>query len=90
MEKVVCDGDSAAVVANRICSVSLNNLRSSPYSLVRGESINAKIISTNFYGDSVVYSDVGNGAVMQLVPDAPILNADQAISTDTVIRLTWS
>jgi hypothetical protein len=63
----------------------------SPYSLVKDESIFAKIISTNFYGDSELYSDSGNGAVIQLVPDVPInLFNDPTTTTDSVIRFTWS
>ena len=42
-----------------------------PYSLVLNESIYAKIIATNFYGDSP-FSDPGNGGLIKLVPDAPV------------------
>jgi hypothetical protein len=52
------------VIANRVCNISLNTLKSSPYSLVKGDSVFAKIISTNVYGDSDVYSDAGNGALI--------------------------
>jgi hypothetical protein len=39
----------------------------------------------------VVYSDAGNGAVIQLVPDAPISIAnDPAITSDILIRITWT
>ena len=51
--------------------MSLVTLRSSPFNLVFGDSIDVKIISVNVYGDSVL-STVGSGAVIQLVPDAPI------------------
>jgi len=43
--------------------VSLSTLRSSPYSLVKGNSIYVKIVSVNVYGDSV-QSTSGNGAVI--------------------------
>ena len=50
----------------------------------------AEIISINVYGSSV-YSSAGNGAVIQLVPDAPIvLTNDPSTTTDTLIRFTWS
>jgi hypothetical protein len=42
-----------------------------PYSLVLNESIHAKIIATNYYGDSPI-SDSGNGGLIKLVPDAPV------------------
>ena len=87
----MCDGNNESVISNRNCNISLNLLKASPYSLVKGDSIYAKIISLNFYGDSEVYSDEGNGAVIQLVPDAPInLLNDAATTIDTLIRFTWS
>jgi hypothetical protein len=79
------------VINNRVCNISLSTLKSAPYSLTKGDSIYAKIISTNIYGDSVVYSEAGNGAVIQLVPDAPIsLANDLTTTSDTVIRITWT
>ena len=58
--------------------------------MIKDESVYAEIISINFYGSSV-YSSAGNGAVIQLVPDAPIdLINDPTITTNTVIRFTWS
>jgi len=35
------------------------------------DSVYVKVIAANVYGDSV-YSDVGNGAVIWIVPEAPI------------------
>ena len=50
----------------------------------------AKIVSVNIYGDSVQES-TGSGAVIQEVPSAPIsLANDASVTTDTVIRFTWS
>jgi hypothetical protein len=70
--------------------VNLSTLRSSPYSLVKGNSIYVKVISVNIYGDSVL-STVGNGAVIQYVPDAPVsLLNDPTTTTDTIIKITWS
>jgi hypothetical protein len=44
----------------------------------------------NVYGESE-QSDAGNGAVVQILPDAPIsLANDQTTTTDLVIRFTWS
>lgn len=57
--------------------------------MILDESVWAKIISTNVYGDSVI-SDPGNNAVIQLVPDAPInLFNDPATTSDLVIKFTW-
>jgi len=59
-------------------------------SLVKDDSVRVKVISVNVYGDSVE-SVVGSGAVIQLVPDAPVsLANDPAVTTDTQIRFTWS
>ena len=53
-----------------------------PYLLVKGSSVYAKVIATNYYGDSE-FSVSGNGAVILLVPDAPVnLTNDPTITTD--------
>ena len=77
-------------MSSQTCSISLDTLKASPFLLVKGESVFAEIISINVYGSSV-YSSAGNGAVIQLVPDAPIdLTNDPSTTTDTLIRFTWS
>jgi hypothetical protein len=54
------------------------------------EEIYAKIVATNVYGDSD-YSVPGNGATMQLIPDAPINLANDPTVTDaSTIRFTWT
>jgi hypothetical protein len=70
-EEVNCAAFTAAIVAARKCSVPLHVLTSEPYSLIKGNSVYAKIIAVNMYGDSL-YSQEGNGAVMIIVPDSPI------------------
>lgn len=53
------------------------------------ESIQVKVISQNVYGDSP-YSDAGNGATIQKVPDAPVnLQNDPTTTDDTKVRFTW-
>ena len=42
-----------------------------PFNFDWGQSIYAKIIASNAYGDSAE-SDVGNGAILMTKPDAPI------------------
>jgi hypothetical protein len=70
--------------------INLSTLRASPYLLVKGNSVFAKVISVNIYGDSE-QSTAGNGAVIQYVPDAPITLAnDPTTTSDTLIRFTWS
>jgi hypothetical protein len=73
-----------------MCMVNLSTLKASPFLLNKGNSVYVKIISVNFYGDSV-YSNLGNGAVIQNVPDAPYnLENDPTTTSDTVIRITWT
>ncbi len=66
------------MITSRTCIISLTTLKASPFSLVKGDSVYAKIISVNVYGDSETYSDAGNGAVIQNIPDAPISLANDA------------
>lgn len=56
---------------------------------MKDEAVYAKIISINFYGESVI-SEAGNGALIQLVPDAPIdLQNDPTATSDVTIKFTW-
>jgi len=70
--------------------VSLTKLVLAPFNLVVNESIYAKVVAYNLFGESV-YSEPGNGASMQTVPDAPLslINDDQ-ITDASIIRFTWS
>lgn len=84
-----CDGSTASVIATTQCTIPLATLTASPFSLALGDQINAKVIAYNAYGDSVE-SAVGGGAVIQLVPDAPINFVNvPSITRDTVIGLSW-
>jgi hypothetical protein len=78
------------VISIRTCSISLTVLKASPYLLVKDDSVVAKIVSVNAYGESD-QSSQGSGAVIQLVADAPIsLTNDHSTTTATVIRFTWN
>ena len=93
-ETADCDGTDADIVTNRVCTIALLTLRSAPYNLEQGESVQVKIVSVNTYGESAI-SEPGSGAVIQLVPESPInlqnviyvLN-DAQTTTDTSIRFT--
>ena len=57
--------------------------------MVLDESIWVKAIASNFYGDSE-YSLPGNGALIKLVPDAPInLASDDSVTNAVTIKLRW-
>jgi hypothetical protein len=58
--------------------------------LLIGNSINAKVAAENFYGLSTA-SASGNGAKLQLVPDAPTtLTEHVEITTRTMTEFSWS
>lgn len=89
-ESVYCNGLSDYVIANRVCIVPLLTLYSPPYNLEQGESVQVKIIGINFYGDSP-QSLAGNGALIWVVPDAPIYIANEISTTNANhIKFTWT
>jgi hypothetical protein len=51
-ETVECVGIDSTVIAGRTCSIYLATLKASPYLLVKDDSVVAKIISVNVYGES--------------------------------------
>jgi hypothetical protein len=51
-ESVDCDGNDATVISNRFCYVSTNTIASSPYDLIGGDSVWAKVIAVNVYGET--------------------------------------
>jgi hypothetical protein len=53
------------------CSVPLSILLAAPWSLIFNDGIYVQIIATNFYGNSS-NSLTGGGALMVLVPQAPV------------------
>jgi hypothetical protein len=65
-------------------------LTASPFSLLKGYSINIQVIASNAYGNSLI-SLAGSGAVIVLVPDAPIsLLNDASVTSTTQIKFAWS
>ena len=65
-----CDGSVYAVFTSTACTVPLTSLYASPFSLTLGMSVQVQVIAYNSYGDSDP-SDLGNGALIVFVPDAP-------------------
>ncbi len=65
-------------------------LHSPPFSLPWASHIYAKVTAANIYGNSLS-SEVGNGAVIYAVPDAPVSLAENRNErTSTTLGLTWS
>jgi hypothetical protein len=68
----------------------LTVLTVTPYSLAPGDSIFAKIVVINYYGESAE-SNGGNGAIIVSIPSPPVsLQDNVAVTTAYVIGLTWS
>lgn len=64
-------------------------LTAAPYSLNLGDSVYAKIVAINFYGESIE-SDAANGATVLLVPSSPVnLQDDVATTNAAVIGFIW-
>jgi hypothetical protein len=64
-------------------------LTASPFSLNLGDEVFVHIIARNLYGESIA-SDDGNGAIIALVPDAPVnLANDLSTTSATTIKITW-
>lgn len=62
---------------------------STPFDLQWGDSVWAKVVASNDYGDSIE-SYAGNGALLMTVPDAPInLAEDVSLRTENSITITW-
>jgi hypothetical protein len=59
------------MVENNECVVPLDVITQEPYNLVLGDSIYAKAIPANVYGEGQM-STGGNGATIVLVPSAPV------------------
>jgi len=54
-----------------MCSIPISTLTNSPFNLMWGQSVRAKVIASNIVGDSLE-SFVGNGAKLTRKPDPPI------------------
>lgn len=89
-ETVYCDGSDSLIVSTTTCTVPLSTLRAAPFGLADlGSAINIRVNALNAYGTSPL-SEMGSGAIMQLVPDAPINLANvPEITLDDKIGLSW-
>lgn len=52
LESTDCDGTDSTVISNKFCNINISTLLASPYNIVGGDSIDAKVVATNTYGDS--------------------------------------
>jgi hypothetical protein len=59
------------------------------YNLDGGDSVYAKVVAVNFYGESA-HSTAGNGAYYTRVPDPPVnVGEDVSLRTSTDNGLIW-
>lgn len=63
----------ATVISNRYCVVPMDVLTASPYNLVQGDIVVAKILAANVVGESQYSMENGVGADIKVVPHDPIL-----------------
>jgi len=61
LDLVNCDGGSKAGMANPSCAIPIADLKLTPFLLITGDSVKAKVIATNEVGNSGTSSE-GNGA----------------------------
>jgi len=89
-ELVHCDGASTAVRTSTTCTVPILSLRSQPFNLPWGSSIQIQVVAYNIYGNSVS-SVIGNGAIILTVPDAPTSLAENtSLRGVRQLSVTWS
>lgn len=87
---LTCTQGSADVVSLRTCTVPISQLIASPFSLVYGTSVFARITALNVYGSSVE-STGGNGAIILTIPDAPVSLANNPdVTTGSQIKISWA
>lgn len=67
-----CDASQYTIFTNTQCTVPLSVLYTVPYNLAQGIHVYVKVISYNVYGDSLLESPLGNGAIVVFVPDPPL------------------
>lgn len=79
----VCDGAKPEIVASLRCTVPLDKMYSSPFNLVLGDHIYAKVVAINSYGLSLP-SIPGDGASVVFKPDAPLNLANNPAITNAV------
>jgi hypothetical protein len=85
-----CDGQDTDIIANQQCTVPIATLKASPYLIVWGGSIYAKVIAKNVVGSSLA-SDEGNGAIIFTTPDPPtdVINV-VANTNGYALGLSWT
>ena len=69
-ESAECDGSNLVTIANLYCEVEMNTLTGTPYSLLLGDLIIARVKAFNVIGDGSFFSNTA-GVLIRTVPLAP-------------------
>ena len=89
LELTYCDGSTAQILTDTKCVIPISELLVAPFNLYWGDSVFAKVIAVNIYGDSFE-SDVGNGAIIITYADAPLYLQEDLVARDwTSLGLKW-
>lgn len=68
LELEYCDGENDDTIhSTKSCEIPIASLKAAPFSLVDGDSVQAKVVAFNTIGDSPE-STLGAGAVIASVP----------------------
>lgn len=90
LEPVLCNGASTLVFGSRSCTETFEQLMAEPINLVVGDYVHVEVTAINYYGESEK-SNIGMGALVQTVPDAPRnLESNVAVTSAGVIGLQWT
>ena len=85
--KVDCDMSKKTTLT---CTIPVQNLRASPYSLAWGSSVYARVLAINDYGTSAP-SASANGAVIITYPDAPTIPVETySDRSATTLGISWT
>jgi hypothetical protein len=71
------------VISNLYCVIPMSVLTGSPFNLVQGDIISARVLAANIIGDSSYSTPNSIGATIQTVPHAPDLAPYRGSSTST-------
>ena len=89
-ELASCNGSSQSVIAALSCTLPISTLQASPFNLLWGASVYAKVIATNVVNSSDISLE-GNGAVIVTNPDPPVsLTNIASVTSATRIGISWS
>lgn len=89
-ELVHCDGANSTVIAALSCTIPIQTLRASPFSLVQSSQVLFTVAAYNSYGWSLASQENSVIALIQTEPHAPTgLTYQATISSMTNIAITW-